>query len=127
MPKRIMLQIGAMIYRVCWKHRPRFEGKFTVGVIDYYDQTIDTYAGLASPIEWVNLWHETLHAVLYNAGHTGKHDEELINTLAHGICQVLINNPIMHQPLEINQRTEPEDEAPTISLEEEMDDDNRRD
>jgi hypothetical protein len=115
----IILRIGAILYNLGWKHRPHYEGKFCVGLVDYFDQTIDTYVGLAPSMEWVNVWHEMVHAILKNAGYED-HDEEMVSALAHGICQILIDNPIVHQPIPLSQRQEPEDEVTQISLEQEL-------
>ena len=115
----MIVKIGALLYRVCWKHRPRFKAKFVVGLIDYYDQRIDTYVGLSPATEWVNLWHETVHGILHNAG-IDDHDENMVNALAHGICQVLVDNPKIHDPLMLTDRLEPEDVKPETSIEKEF-------
>lgn len=121
---KITIKIGALMYQICWKHRPRFNNKFVAGVINYFDQRIDTYVGLSSEAEWVNLWHEIIHGILHNAG-IDNHDESMVNALAHGICQILVDNPVVHQPIAIEDRTIPEDIEPTTPLEEELEYDNR--
>lgn len=127
MPTRksnLFIKIGAVLYSIGWKHRPRYNGKFAAGVIDYFDQTIDTYLGLAPTVEWINLWHEYLHGILQNAGYEN-HDEKMISTLAHGICQVLTDNTFVHAPIDPTNRAEPEDEPSTTPIEEEFKDDAR--
>jgi hypothetical protein len=118
------IKIGAFLYHICWKHRPRFKGKFVAGVIDYFEQRIDTYIGLSPEAEWVNLWHETIHGILHNAG-IDDHDEKMVNALAHGICQVLVDNAFIHEPIALKNRTEPDDPEPTTPLEEELEYDTR--
>lgn len=39
------------------------------------------------------LWHEILHGILRGAGNKDDHDEQQIDALAHGIIQVLRDNP----------------------------------
>ncbi len=43
-------------------------------------------------IRQVTLWHEIVHGILYAAGQTD-HDEVLTDAIAHGIVQVLRDNP----------------------------------
>jgi len=43
-------------------------------------------------IRRVTLWHEIVHGILYAAGQTD-HDEVLTDAIAHGIVQVLRDNP----------------------------------
>jgi len=119
MNSTVKVKIGAVEYAICWKHRPRFEGRFVPATIDFFTPQIDLYIGLAPPIEFVNLWHETLHGILRNAGYT-EHDEDLINALAHGIVQVLVENPrVLHAPFTPQERSLPEDKEPETSLDEE--------
>ena len=123
---KFFIKIGAIAYNLGWKHRPRLNGKFVVGLIDYNGQTIDTYVGLQPTVEWINIWHEVLHAILNNAG-INDHNEDLLNILAHGICNVLAENPSIHAPLSSAERAEPEDEDPETPLEEELHYDARTD
>ena len=117
----MIIKVGPVTYTVNWMHRPRFQGKFVPGVIDYFKQRIETYVGLPPTIEWINLWHETIHAILKNAG-VQDHDEDLINALAHGICLVLKDNPQMHQPIDPTERDQPEDDEPKEDISNEFND-----
>jgi Zn-dependent peptidase ImmA (M78 family) len=47
-------------------------------------------------IRRVTLWHEIVHGILYAAGQTD-HDEVLTDAIAHGIVQVLRDNPELRQ------------------------------
>jgi hypothetical protein len=121
---KIFIKIGLLLYNIGWKYRPRLNGKFVVGLIDYFDLTIDTYVGLPPEVEWINLWHEYLHGILHNAGYEN-HDEKMINTLAHGICQVLADNPIAHEPYDPRGRPSCEDVEPETNIEMEFEDNTR--
>ncbi len=41
----------------------------------------------------MTLWHEILHGILNGAAQTEEHNEAHIDALAHGIIQVLRDNP----------------------------------
>jgi ssRNA-specific RNase YbeY (16S rRNA maturation enzyme) len=41
------------------------------------------------------LWHEVLHGILHGAGIRDGHSEQQIEALAHGIIQVLQDNPLL--------------------------------
>lgn len=43
-------------------------------------------------VQIVTLWHELLHGLLYTAG-IREHDEQVIDALAHGLIQLLTENP----------------------------------
>jgi len=122
---KIVVKIGALPYNIGWMYRPRYNNKFAAGVINYFEQTIDTYVGLAPSVEWVNLWHEYLHGILHNAGYDN-HDEQMINALAHGICQVLTDNEITHRPYDPTDRPETEDKEPNTPIEKEFETDESR-
>lgn len=44
-------------------------------------------------IKLVTLWHEIFHGILNGAAQTEEHNEAHIDALAHGIIQVLRDNP----------------------------------
>lgn len=84
------LKIGACNYAVVTAPIPDF------GLIDYAQQTIVIKAGIAATAQDVTLWHEILHGLLFNLGYVN-HDEELVDGLAHGIVQVLADNPALRK------------------------------
>jgi hypothetical protein len=80
------LRIGAVTYKVV-------EAPITeCGLIDYESQTIVIRKGLAKDVRAVTVWHEVIHAILYNMGHVN-HDEILVDGIAHGVLQCLRDNP----------------------------------
>lgn len=58
------------------------------GECDYSAMTIRIQDGLEAQVRSVTLWHERLHAMLYSAG-IRKHDERLVDALAHAIVAFL--------------------------------------
>lgn len=80
------VKIGACNYSIAVAPIPDY------GLIDYAQQTIVIKSGIAPTAARVTLWHEIIHGVLYNLGYVN-HDEEMVDGLAHGIVQVLIDNP----------------------------------
>jgi hypothetical protein len=80
------VKIGPLVYAV--NRAPISE----MGICDYEKQTITIRDGLAPEVAKVVLWHEVVHAVLFQLGYTD-HDERLVDGLAHSIMSVLIDNP----------------------------------
>jgi hypothetical protein len=80
------IKIGAISYSV--SEAPIRE----CGLIDYDSQTICLRDSLGKDTQAVTLWHEIIHGILYNMGQTN-HDEILVDGIAHGIVQVLNDNP----------------------------------
>lgn len=48
-------------------------------------------ADLPELIKQVTLWHELMHGVFMQAGQ--QHDEQIIEAVAHGVVQLLTDNP----------------------------------
>lgn len=55
---------------------------------------IKVCSGMKPAIEAVTLLHEILHAVYDNAGAT-EHSEETIDFIAHGIADIIRQNPLL--------------------------------
>jgi Zn-dependent peptidase ImmA (M78 family) len=54
----------------------------------HIDSTID------EQVKRQTLWHEIIHALMHQFGLSlSDHDEKMIDNLAHGICQVIRDNP----------------------------------
>jgi hypothetical protein len=58
-----------------------------------------------SQVQVVTLWHEVIHGMLYTAG-IREHDEVLVDALAHGLVQVMRDNPEIIPTLDAETRTE---------------------
>jgi Zn-dependent peptidase ImmA (M78 family) len=83
------LHIGAVTYTVS---EAKLRG--ACGTCNYEQARIRINARLDPQLKRVTLWHEIIHALLFNAGvYTAEHNEQQIDALAHGIIQVLRDNP----------------------------------
>lgn len=91
----LTIQIGPVAYTVNQverlysdDHRP------LMGQIDPSALRIKLNAEQASAMKTVTLWHELVHAVLFNAGIT-EHDERLVDAIAFGVADALRQNPAL--------------------------------
>lgn len=62
------------------------------GLCDYKKQTITLQPDMHPTAERLVLWHEVIHAVMFQLGYND-HDERLVDGLAHYIVSVLNDNP----------------------------------
>ncbi len=62
------------------------------GIIKHDTCTIEIDAALCEGAAYVTLWEEILHGILVCAG-ISKHNERHVSALAHGVAQVLKDNP----------------------------------
>ena len=84
------IRIGAITYAVVESDISDY------GMIDYETQTIRIRKGLGKDAKSVTVWHEVIHAILYNMGHLD-HDEVLVDGIAHGLLQCLRDNPKLRE------------------------------
>lgn len=88
------VQIGPLSYRVVEVRELASAAHGALyGDIDYSKCRIRIAQESDPQIKDVTLWHEILHGILAGAAHTEDHNEEHIDALAHGIIQVLRDNP----------------------------------
>jgi hypothetical protein len=80
------IKIGAITYAIVESELAAY------GSIDYETQTISIRAGMSTEARTVTLWHEIIHGIMYNLGYS-KHNELLVDGLAHGVFQALTDNP----------------------------------
>lgn len=74
------------------------EAKKLDGWITYGDTKIKLDSGLSDGAAFQVLWHEVLHGICAQRGiEFGEDDEQIIDSLAHGIVQVLRDNPQLRQ------------------------------
>lgn len=85
------LKVGPLVYGVV--RAPITEH----GLCDYRRQTITIQTELHPRAARVVLWHELVHAMLYQLGYN-EHDEKLVDGLAHCIVLVLDDNPELKGP-----------------------------
>ena len=89
----VQIQIGPIAYEVVEVAELAGAGPSSLcGDIDTMRCHIRINADMAAPTKRVTLWHEVLHGILFAAG-LSDHDEQLVDALAHGIVQVLRDNP----------------------------------
>lgn len=89
-PKPITsLKIGPCTYAVVWSAITEY------GLCDYKRQTITLQPDLHPTAERLVLWHEIIHAILYQLGYSD-HDEKLVDGLAHSIVSVLSENQTLN-------------------------------
>lgn len=91
------LHIGPMNYKV--SEKPRLIGNngdgastWLNGNIKYHDCTITIEAENAPDMKIAALWHEALHGILAQAGHT-EQPETLILALGYGLVALVRDNP----------------------------------
>lgn len=81
------IQIGAIAYELVETPLDNLHGDIsTIRCRIRIDADQDSQA------KRVTLWHEIIHGILYGAG-LREHDEQVVDALAHGIVQVLRDNP----------------------------------
>lgn len=68
------------------------EGGTLAGDVAYSELRIRLDRRLPEPLRKSVLLHEALHAVLYQAGHTGD-NEKIVMALGYGMTQLLRQNP----------------------------------
>lgn len=85
--------IGPLIYAVVEVEELASAHGLLYGDIDYGRCRIRVAAESDPQIKRVTLWHEILHGILNGAAITADHNEQHIDALAHGIVQVLRDNP----------------------------------
>jgi hypothetical protein len=76
--------------------------RYTLEVSDFSDRTcgdtdtmkcrIRVNSTMHPDVQRVTLWHEVIHGILFAAG-MSDHDEQVVDALAHGLVQVLRDNP----------------------------------
>jgi hypothetical protein len=86
------LRIGPFDYEVKLQSGLFDGGQRLSGHCKYSTSEIVIDADEGPQAQHATLWHEIVHAIINNADGS-KHDEALVNTLGHGIMQVLRDNP----------------------------------
>lgn len=87
------VKIGPLRYQLIFVERLLSETDNKLqGHIEYQPCTLKVEADADSQIQAVTILHEILHGLLNNVGFY-KHDEKLIDTLAHGLFDVIQDNP----------------------------------
>ena len=64
------------------------------GTIDCEKLNIFIESSMNKQVKRQTLWHELMHAIMYEFGlPQSEHDEKLIDNIAHGVMQILRDNP----------------------------------
>lgn len=81
-------------------------GEPCTGLHDYTRTRIEIEQDASPAVRHQAVWHEILHAVLVAAGiEEKKHKEDVIDAAAHGIVQVLRDNPWLITPETLAEMT----------------------
>jgi hypothetical protein len=87
------IRIGGIDYDIKKVQNLNNREKLLRGNITYADSTIRISASDGHQYQCVTLWHEMLHAISAHANlNLGKNEEQIIDTFAYGIYQVLQDN-----------------------------------
>jgi hypothetical protein len=91
----MFIQIGPLRYEVVEVEELAGKAGELCGDITAYKCRIRIAADMDPQAKLVTLWHEILHGILSTAAHNEDHNEAHIDALAHGIIQVLRDNPFL--------------------------------
>ena len=88
------IKIGYKTYDIIYDNKYLDEKELT-GEIDYYNKKI-IVRNDRDEVEFLNTFiHEVLHGIFYQSGDRNlKEDENLINCIANGLTQVIVDNDI---------------------------------
>ena len=89
----MQIKIGPLRFQVIEVPELASESGELHGDINFRKCRIRIDADDSPQIKQITLWHEILHGILYGAAHRSDHNEAHIDALAHGIIQVLRDNP----------------------------------
>lgn len=93
----MQIQIGPLTYTVVEVEELANGTSELYGDINYGRCRIRIAAESDGQMKLVTLWHEILHGILTGSAQTD-HNEAHIDALAHGIIQVLCDNPELREP-----------------------------
>jgi Zn-dependent peptidase ImmA (M78 family) len=87
------LKIGGIVFTVVYETDIKnSKGRTLYGDISYQTAVIRINSDTDENVQKVTIIHEAIHGILNHAGIT-KHGEKVIEIIANGIHQVLIDNP----------------------------------
>lgn len=84
------VKIGLITYKIKRDTDLPLEGR--MGSVHLLKSEISIAPDLSPDIELMTLWHEMIHAILFQGGHKGEHDEQMIDLIAHGVLLALNDN-----------------------------------
>lgn len=88
LPKSV--KIGPVVYEV--KEEMRLANDGLYGQIVYSESVIEMNPMMKPQHRDITLWHEMLHGMLLQGG-IREHDERILDVLAHGLVQLIKDNP----------------------------------
>lgn len=98
LPKTV--RVFGIPYTVERQDRITVDGQNADGCITYNTASIEIVDGMPIEVERVVVLHEVLHAVFKGQGQNVlRRDEDLIEAVAHGVIQVIRDNPQLLQYL----------------------------
>lgn len=94
------IKIGPVLYAVSELEEIWVDGESLWGQISYAEAKIEIKKSLSNIPKQATLLHEAIHGVLESTGHReAARNEDIIGALAHGLLQVLRENPEFTQGL----------------------------
>jgi len=92
------IRIGGLDYEIKVVEDLRDGDKSLWGWVKHKPCEIYLDKDLGPQQRWVTEWHEVVHLILTQTGYTeDEHREDLVDALAHGIVQVLRDNPKLRE------------------------------
>lgn len=88
------VKIGPITYTIT--HEETLGDSGFAGQIRYFRSTIAINGDLRPQFALQTLWHEIIHGIMTNAGIP--HDDQtepLVNAIAYGVLQVIVDNPAL--------------------------------
>lgn len=89
------IRIGAFDYRITKEEKPIIRNTLMNGIHNGDDLVIQINHTSAPQRQVQVVWHEVMHAILSSGGIELSNEEQVIETMSHGVVQVLRDNPWM--------------------------------
>lgn len=91
-PTKVM--VFGIPYTIAKPDRITVDGVNADGCVTYNVQEIEVVDGMPVEVERTVLLHEIMHAAFKGQGqHEYQHDEALLEAIAHGVVQIMRDNP----------------------------------
>lgn len=92
LPKTV--RVMGIPYTVVKQDRITVNDQNADGAVTYNSALIEVVNGMPIEVERVVVMHEVIHAMFKGQGQNDyRHDEDLIEAVAHGVIQVIRDNP----------------------------------
>jgi predicted heme/steroid binding protein len=92
MTEPLTVQIGPIPFTIVDEPVAELAESTWLGCCNHAKGTITLRDDLSPQIRRSTLWHESIHAILHQAGQNGV-DESVVESVANGVMQLLQDNP----------------------------------